>query len=85
MHGHSNIFAVRENCASVSPALLDEAEDVVPAKNRYLGTFIYMTSCRTYRPQLRPEECSRSSNKISSIWNAAGRVSMRTVARIVFS
>jgi len=41
MHGHSNIFAVRENCASISPALLDEAEDVVPAKNRYLGTFIH--------------------------------------------
>lgn len=32
--GHGHIFSVRENSATVSPALLDEAEDVVPAKNR---------------------------------------------------
>jgi hypothetical protein len=34
-------------------------------------------------PQFRPEECARSSKRISSIWNAAGSVSMRTVPRMV--
>jgi len=34
MHGHSDIFAVRKNSVAVSPALFDEAEDIIPTKNR---------------------------------------------------
>jgi len=34
MHCHGDIFAVRENSVAVGPALLDEAEDIIPAKNR---------------------------------------------------
>lgn len=31
---HGNIFAVRENSASISTALLDEAENIIPSKNK---------------------------------------------------
>lgn len=34
MHGHGDIFAVWENGVAVSPALFDEAENIIPAKNR---------------------------------------------------
>lgn len=34
MYGHSDIFTVGKNSATVSPTLLDETEDVIPAKNR---------------------------------------------------
>lgn len=36
VNGHRDILAVWEDCASVSPTLLDEAENIVPAKNRSL-------------------------------------------------
>lgn len=37
---HGDILAVGEDSATVSPALLDEAEDVVPAKNRDMRTCV---------------------------------------------
>ena len=82
LHGH--LATIGENSSAIAAAPLDEAEDVVPSRLRKVN-YGYQArgNIMAYRPQFNPDECSLSSNKISSIWKAAGRVSMSTVPRTV--
>jgi len=81
---HGDILAVWQNGTTVGASLLDKAEDVVPSKNKSMSSYFRnQFKLKTHRPQLSPDEWFLSSKRISSIWKAAGSVSMRTVARIV--
>ena len=81
---HSHLATIGENSSAIAAAPLDEAEDVVPSRLREVSySYRARINTVTYRPQFNPDECSLSSNRISSIWKAAGRVSINTVPRTV--
>ena len=79
---HGDVLPIWKDGTPVSSALLDEAEDIIPTKE-ILTRHSNQNICYTNRPQFKPEEWFLNSKRISSIWNAAGRVSIRTVPRIV--
>lgn len=81
---HRDVFTIRQDSSPICTATLDEAEDVIPSNISEISYLFLKGHLETaHRPQFRPDECCLSSKRISSIWNAAGRVSMRTVPRMV--
>jgi len=82
-HGHRDVLAIGQNGGTICSSLFDETENVIPSGNK-LGAYVrYIIIEFSCLPQLSPDEWFLNSNKISSIWNAAGRVSISTVARTV--
>ena len=83
---HSHLATIGENSSAIAAAPLDEAEDVVPPDICNTTTMREVHACicfQTHLPQFKPEECCLNSNRISSIWKAAGNVSIKTVPLIV--